>query len=108
MARYQIDNIPSPIDFEETDIVKRTLQNAKNLLMCRMWEVPYNRYRGLDPSLFDLPINQINMELVPELDRLMILEPDVTVEDAEATLLPDGSIYIKCILNVLISENGAS
>jgi len=105
MARYQIDNIPSPINFEETDIIKRTLQNAKNLLMCQMWEVPYARYRGLDPSLYDLPINQINMELVPELDRLMILEPDVVVEDAEATMFPDGSVYIKCILNVTIAEN---
>ena len=38
MARYQIDNVAAPIDFQESDPVKRTLQNAKNLLMCRMGE----------------------------------------------------------------------
>ena len=107
MAKYQIDNIASPIDFQETDIIKRTLQNAKNLLMCRMGEVPYDRYRGFDPDIYDLPINEMNEELVEELDRVMMWEPDVEVDDAEATLLSDGSTYIKCIVDVLISEAGA-
>ena len=104
MALYQIDNVASPIDWEETDIIKRTLQNAKNLLMCRMGEVPYNRYRGMDPSLFDLPITSMRMELLPELDRVMTLEPDVEVTDAEATILPSGDTYIKVIVNVGIRE----
>ena len=104
MAKYQIDNYPAPIDFEETDLVKRTLQNAKNLLMCRMGEVPYNRTRGMDPTLFDLPLPALKMELLPELDKVMMLEPDVKVDDAEATILPDMSIYIKVILDVGIRE----
>lgn len=107
MAKYQIDNIPAPIYFGEDDVIKRTLQNAKNLLMCRMWEVPYDRFRGLDPAIFDLPITQTRMELLPELDRIMMYEPDVEVVDAEATLLPDGSTYIKVILDVSINEDGA-
>lgn len=106
MALYQIDNVASPINWEAKDIIQRTLQNAKNLLMCRMWEVPYNRYRGLDPTLFDLPMSQLRMELMPELDRIMIQEPDVDVSDAEATILEDGSTYIKVILNVGISAAG--
>ena len=106
MAKYQIDNIASPIDFQEDDIIKRTLQNAKNLLMCRMGEVPYDRYRGFDPDIYDLPINDMNEELLPELDRVMMWEPDVEVDDAEATLLPDGSTYIKVILDVTIPEAG--
>lgn len=108
MALYQIDNIPSPINWEEKDIIQRTLQNAKNLLMCQMWEVPYNRFRGMDPSIFDLPIKQLNMELIPELDRVMMLEPDVSVQDAEATLLQDGRTYIKVILDVRIPESGTA
>jgi len=104
MALYQIDNVASPINFEETDLIKRTLQNAKNLLMCRMGEVPYNHYRGMDPSLFDLPIPNMRMELLPELDRVMTLEPDVTVMDAEAALLPNGDTYIKVIVDVGIRE----
>lgn len=104
MALYQIDNVAAPIAWEETDIVKRTLQNAKNLLMCKLGEVPYSRYRGIDPSLFDLPLPSMRMELLPELDRIMILEPDVEVMDAEATLLPSGDTYIKVIVNVGIRE----
>ncbi|MBR0407698.1 MAG: hypothetical protein IJI53_06650 [Clostridia bacterium] len=104
MAQYQIDNIASPISFQEDDIILRTLQNAKNLLMCRMGEVPYDRYRGFDPALFDLPIDEFRVELLPELDRLMLWEPDVEVVDAEATLLENGDVYIKCIIEVAIDE----
>ena len=104
MALYQIDNIASPIDFETTDPLRRTLQNAKNLLMCKMGEVPYSRSRGFDYGLFDLPVDELNTELLPELDMVMTLEPDVEVEDAEATLLPDGSTYIKVILEINTGE----
>jgi len=104
MAQYMIDNVLSPIDFQEKDFVQRTLQNAKNLLMCRMGEVPYDRCRGFDPALYDMPINKMREELLPELDRLMIYEPDVTVVSAEATLMPDHSTYIKCIVEIKINE----
>lgn len=104
MAQYQIDNIAAPIDFQEDDIVLRTLQNAKNLLMCRMGEVPYDRYRGLDPAIFDLPIEEMRAELLPELDRCMMWEPDVEVVDAEATLLDGGGVYIKVILEIEFAD----
>lgn len=100
MAKYQIDNIASPINFQTSDIELRTLQNAKNLLMCRMGEVPYDRYRGFDPSLFDLPIDKFREGLLPEIDRVMMWEPDVEVLEAEATLLENGDIYIKVILEL--------
>ena len=104
MALYQIDNIAAPIDFQQDDVIKRTLQNAKNLLMCHLGEVPYDRCRGFDPELYDIPIAQLREELLPELDRVMIWEPDVEVADAEATLLGDGSVYIRVILEVEIDE----
>lgn len=104
MAKYQIDNIASPIDFQEDDIILRTLQNAKNLLMCRMGEVPYDRRRGFDPGLSELPITKLREELIPELDRIMAWEPDVEVADAEATLLDDGFAYIKVILEIDIGD----
>lgn len=100
MAKYQIDNIASPIDFQESDAIKRTLQNAKNLLMCHMGEVPYDRYRGFDPALFDLPIGELQSALLPELDRVMMWEPNVEVLEAEATLLDGGGVYIKVILEL--------
>lgn len=104
MAQYQIDNIASPINFQEDDIILRTLQNAKNLLMCRMGEVPYDRYRGFDPALYELPLDELQVELLPELDRVMMWEPDVEVVDAEATLLESGEVYIKVIIEVTIDE----
>ena len=104
MAKYQIDNVAAPINFQTQDIILRTVQNAKNLLMCRMGEVPYDRLRGFDQRLYDLPIEELRQRLVPELDRVMAWEPDADVTDAEATLMPDGSVYIKCIIDVTIAE----
>lgn len=100
MAYYQIDNLPAEIDLQEGDIARRTLQNAKNLLMCRMGEVPFDRYRGFDASLFDLPIERLREELLPELDRLMMWEPDAEVVDAEATVTTSGGVYIRVILDL--------
>lgn len=104
MAKYQIDNITAPIDFQEDDANMRILQNAKNLLMCHMGEVPYDRYRGFDPALYDLPMNELRTELLPELDRVMMWEPRVQVLEAEATLL-DGEVYIKVILEIEETEH---
>ncbi len=105
MAQYQIDNVNYPIDFQEDDILMRTLQNAKNLLMCKMGEVPYDRLRGVDPAIFDLPINELREELLPELDRVMEWEPDVEVVDAEATLRDNGETYIKVIIETSVGED---
>ena len=105
MAQYEIDNIFSPIDFQETNIIQRTLQNAKNLLMCRMGEVPYDRYRGFDVSLYDLPYPELEAEILPELDRCMMWEPDVEVVDAKISILNDGNVYIKVFLEVMIDES---
>lgn len=104
MAKFQIDNIPAPIDFQEDDIIQRTLQNAKNLLMCHMGEVPYDRYMGFDPALYDLPIEQLREELLPELDRIMLWEPDVEVVSAEASVLENGGVYIRAIVEITIGE----
>lgn len=106
MAQYEIDNRPVPIDFECGFItpVQRTIQNAKNLLMTRMGEVPYDRYRGFDVSLLDMPMDKLRAALIPELDRLMLWEPDAEVVDAEATLDENGVIYIRVILEINLSE----
>mgnify|MGYP003571276161 CR=1 FL=1 len=100
MARYQVDNIQSPIDFQGTDMRKRTLQNVKNLLMCQMGEVPYDRFRGFDPAMFDLPMSEFRERLLPELDRVLMWEPDAEVAAAEATLLDNGGVYIKVIVEL--------
>ena len=115
MAQYQITNQPSPIDFEcNDDIILRTIQNAKNLLMCKMGEIPYDRYRGFDPALYDLPIQdfqeallpvpRLNEQLLPELDRVMLWEPDAEVVDASCELDKDGNIIIYATIEIDIDE----
>lgn len=106
MALYQIDNRPAPIDFEagSGSIIRQTLQNAKNLLMTKMGEVPYDRLRGFDVSLLDLPMDKLRLQLMPELDRLMIWEPDAEVMDAEATLDENGEIYIRVVIEIKMEE----
>lgn len=95
MARYEINSLPGEINFEcKNDMLTRALQNAKNLLMCRMGEVPYDRYRGFNVALYDLPEDEFRLRLLPELDRLMRWEPDVEVVDATTIRNADGSVTI--------------
>ena len=104
MAQYQITNRPERIDFECGDLTTRTIQNAKNLLMCRMGEIPYDRYRGFDPALYDLPLPELREKLLPELDRVMLWEPDVEVVEAKAELDKDGSVIITATIEVTFDE----
>ena len=103
MALYKIDNRPARVDFEATEIIARTLQNAKNLLMLRMGEVPYDRLRGFNPALFDLPMPELRAALLPELDRVMLWEPDVEVAEA-ACWLEDGETVIEAMLEIEAEE----
>lgn len=100
MAQYVITDEPCAIDFEcDNDFIRRTLQNARNLLMCRKGEVPFDRLRGLDPAIFDLPLPEAEEALLPELDRVMLWEPDVEV--VSARMIPDGDrMIIRCVVEV--------
>ena len=83
-AQYIITNAPERIDFEiRGDPEARAVQNAKNLLMTRMGEIPYDRQRGFDIRLYDLPIGEMQEALMSELDRVMLWEPFVEVVSAE-------------------------
>ena len=101
MARYEITNLPEKVDWEcGNDEVRRTLQNAKNLLRTRMGEVPYDRLRGLDTRLYDLPLPVMQERLLMELDRVMMWEPDVEVVKATCTLAAGGGVVIRCVVEV--------
>ena len=94
MAMYEITTKAGEIDFEcSGDRVKRTVQNCKNLLLCRRGEVPYDRLRGLDPAIFDLPKRALEEALMQEVDRALMWEPDAEavrawteVEDGETVI----------------------
>lgn len=105
MARYIIDNRPAPINFEiGNNIIARTVQNCKNLLMTKMGEVPYDRLRGFDPALYHLPIEDMRAALLPELDRVMLWEPDANVAEATAEIDENGEVLITCVIDVSITE----
>lgn len=105
MGQYIITNQPEEINFEiGTDIVTRTIQNAKNLLMTQMGEVPFDRFRGFDPAIYHLPIDDLRMALMPELDRVMMWEPDVEVKKATAIKDANGEIVITVILETHVDE----
>ena len=101
MARYIIDNRQKAIDFElDNYTTARLLQNAKNLLMCRQGEVPYDRYRGFHYRLLDMPIEDLNEVLVEEMDRIMQWEPDVEVVSAEAKLDENHETIITVVIEI--------
>lgn len=101
MAMYTIDTRKSPINFESNnDILQRTLQNVKNLLMCRMGEVPYDRMRGINPALFDMPINKVNEQLMPEIDRVLGWEPDAEAVSAVAAQDENSDTVITVVVEV--------
>lgn len=103
MAQYEIDNRQSPVNWEcDNDPVMRAVQNAKNLLMLKMGEVPYDRYRGFDQKLYSLPISEFNEQLMPELDRVWMWEKDVELVSALGTITPDGETLIQAVIEVTV------
>lgn len=107
MAQYEITSEDIPLDFEITmakDMVERTLRNAKNLLMIRRGEIPYDRNRGLDQRIFHMTLSEANAMIVREMDRVMLWEPDVEVVDAWVEPDEDGLSVIHCIIDVTLDE----
>lgn len=106
MAKYIITNKQEPILFEECkEAEKRALQNAKNLLMLRMGEVPFDRLRGFDPALYEMPITRMQEELMPEVDRVLAWEPDARAESARCYLDDNDNTVIEVV--VVIGEEDA-
>lgn len=107
MARYEITSAAEPLDFECTmasNMLERTIRNAKNLLMCRKGEIPFDRERGIDPAFFDIPVGEAQQRIVKELDRVMRKEPDVEVVEGWIDTDDDGETVIHCIVEVTYEE----
>ena len=100
MAVYVIDNRPTPVDYEVKGDALRAVQNAKNLLMTRKGEVPYDRMRGFDWAMYDLPAEDFASLLLPELDRLMLWEPDAEIVDARHYHDERGELVIEAEIEV--------
>lgn len=97
--RYTIDNRPGRIDFGATGMA-RTVQNAKNLLLCRMGEVPFDRGRGFDPKKYHRNLELFQAGLMEEIDRVLLWEPDAEAVSADASIDESGEIYIRVEIEV--------
>lgn len=101
--QYEITTDPAALDFEIKDPNSdaRILQNVRNLIMTRRGEVPYDRKRGVNTELLDLPIDEMNLRLEPELDRVLIWEPRAKLVHAEAELVEDSmDVRIRAVVEI--------
>ena len=111
MAKYIITNVKEDIPFEDcTDEVRRVIQNAKNLMMTQLGEVPFDRLRGFDRGLYNLPFEQFRTELPKEIDRVLLWEPRCKMVSATADMLKaqetgdirDNDVLITVVIDVNI------
>ena len=100
-VRYVVNNIPGEINFEiGDDRAARIVQNVKNLFLTRMGEVPYDRQRGFDPTLYDLPIHEFRDILMEELDRVLLWEPYAEVVSAKILRTELTQIMFEAVIEV--------
>lgn len=102
MAKYVIDNTDAPIDWESNKAGNtiRTLQNCKNLIKCHLGEVPYDRRRGINPAIFDMPMGKLQTVLLSEIDRVLAWEPDAQAVSATAKRDDAGQLIITVVVDI--------
>ena len=105
MAVYEITSEASPVDFEcgGNTTLARTLQHARNLIRLRRGELPFDRKRGLDWSLFDRPLEEIQAPLNLELARVMRYDPDLTLVRGWAERNGDGETVVHALIQTNVS-----
>jgi len=103
---YEITNEGAEIDFEIPPEYEETriLQNVHNLLMTRKGEVPFDRERGFDHGIYDLPAERAEEELVPECVRVLLWEPRATLIDASGEWKEDGTMKITARISIETGE----
>ena len=83
-----ISTAATAIDTQASEYVRRTIANAQNLLRLQKGEIAYDRMRGVDPAIYDMPLRQAQSVILPEVARVLAWEPDIRV--LAARLLPGG------------------
>ena len=100
-VQYVVNNIPGEIDFSAGGTrIGRVVQNVKNLLLTRMGEIPYDRQRGFDRNLYDLPLNEFRDILMEELDRVLLWEPYADAVSARILRTDETQIYFEVTIDV--------
>ena len=101
---YTVTNAQERIEFSPENDVERVLQNVKNLLRCKMGEVPFDRMRGFNPTVMDKPGTEINAAVLREIDRTLMWEPRAKMVKAETEIGEDGHTLIKLTVDVDLNQ----
>ncbi len=96
---YTMDTTHAPINWEPKTIGERIAQNAKNLLMMRMGEVPYDRMRGVNRNMEHKPLSFVQNRIMAEIGRVLRYEPNVRLLRAEVNQTPEG-LRVVCEVEV--------
>ena len=100
-VQYIVNNIPGDINFNiDNDREGRIVQNVKNLLLTRMGEVPFDRQRGFDHNLYNLPINEFRDILMEELDRVLLWEPYAEAVSAHILRTDETQVYFEVTIEI--------
>ncbi len=106
--QYEVSNQPSGVAFEcERGGVRRIVQNVHNLLMTVEGEIPFDRKRGINPRVLDQPVEDVNLVILREIDRLMNWEPRATAVSARAELSEAGDMVVTCVVDIQEGGSGA-
>ena len=97
---YIVTNEQESIQFSPENEIERVLQNVKNLLRCKMGEVPFDRGRGYDPTIMDVPRTEVDGPMLREIDRVLQWEPRAKMVTAETEALEDGETLIRVTLEI--------
>lgn len=102
MAVFIMDNSICPINWECKNIQERILQNGKNLLMTRTWEVPYDRKRGVSREMEHKPLPFVAQRIRQEMDRVFAWEPDIELLNVQVMQEADD---LRIVCKVDVPEN---
>lgn len=99
---YTIDTSkPSQLNWESRGI-ERILQNVSNLINTIKYEVAYNRIMGIDPSIFDKPIEKQAPGYISQVYQIVSdYEPRATVKEVKfISIDEEGNADYKVVVEI--------
>lgn len=99
---YEIDtSLPSSLNWNATED-ERVIQNIRNLISTWRYEVAYDRTKGLNPKILDMPAGAAQALYISEIYRLIqTYEPGVKVKNVKLIAInPDGQIIVKVVVEI--------